>query len=252
MAHSAENRDDSLDRSNEGLRREMTAEIEKLRSRAENGDEAAQLGMARLFYNMPEGVHPKTGTRLLKWNDFNAAAHWYRKAAKQGSVEAKYKVGVMYSKGEGLIHGPNFDLASNELKSVIKRVEELILLEEKPSRRDYLGGIINSSGFRLGELYRTGGEAFPADMQSAAKWYEKGAEYGNAASQMQLGLAYLEGSGVPQDFVLAHMWFNLAAAQSQDGAREAREKLTTILTPDQVAEAQRMAREYTRAMKRPN
>jgi len=54
---------------------------------------------------------------------------------------------------------------------------------------------------------------------------------------------------VLQDFVLAHMWLNLAAsnapnAQVQDTAVTARDFCATLMTPGQIAEAQLMAREW--------
>ena len=61
---------------------------------------------------------------------------------------------------------------------------------------------------------------------------------------MFLGHMYNEGSGVPQDYVSAHMWFNLAAARGNEKARDDRNNLAKRMTPDQIAKAQRMAREF--------
>ena len=41
------------------------------------------------------------------------------------------------------------------------------------------------------------------------------------------------------------MWFNLAAAQEYEDAAEHRDKVAESMTPDQVAEAQRLTREWT-------
>src|SRR5208337_2841275 len=38
------------------------------------------------------------------------------------------------------------------------------------------------------------------------------ADQGNALAQLGLGVMYANGHGVPQDYVRAHMWFNIAAA----------------------------------------
>ena len=38
---------------------------------------------------------------------------------------------------------------------------------------------------------------------------------GNASAQFNLGLMYDQWRGVPQDYVRAHMWFNLSAAQGK-------------------------------------
>ena len=60
---------------------------------------------------------------------------------------------------------------------------------------------------------------------------------------------YRVGDVVPQNNILAHMWLNLAAARTPDHAlRDAaikfREQAEAKMTPAQVAEAQRMAREW--------
>ena len=62
--------------------------------------------------------------------------------------------------------------------------------------------------------------------------------------QHNLGVMYAQGNGVPQDFVLAHMWTNLAAAQGHEGAKSGRDVLAKRMTSEQIAEAQRLAREW--------
>ena len=67
--------------------------------------------------------------------------------------------------------------------------------------------------------------------------------------QNVLGAVYAIGRGVPQDFIQAHMWFNLAASrfppgEARDKAAKARDVLATLMTPAQIAEAQRLAREW--------
>ena len=49
---------------------------------------------------------------------------------------------------------------------------------------------------------------------------------------------------MPQDDAEAQMWFILAAAQGQKNAQKNREIMAKRMTPDQIAEAQRMAREW--------
>ncbi len=65
-----------------------------------------------------------------------------------------------------------------------------------------------------------------------------------AVAQFSLGVMYSKGQGVPQDYVQAHMWDTLAAAQDIEDAREGRDKLAEHMTPAQIAEAQRLAREW--------
>ena len=70
------------------------------------------------------------------------------------------------------------------------------------------------------------------------------AEQGNALAQFNLGVNYTSGEGVPQDDVLAHKWFNLAAAQGDASAKKNRAIVTDRMTREQIAEAQRLAREW--------
>jgi hypothetical protein len=83
-----------------------------------------------------------------------------------------------------------------------------------------------------------------ADSAKALKLLRPLAERGYEGAENSLGLAYASGAGVPQDYVLAHMWFNLAGAQGNEDAIRNRDNIAKAMTPDQIAEAQRLAREW--------
>lgn len=91
------------------------------------------------------------------------------------------------------------------------------------------------------------GHGVPRDNTEAVKWWRQAAEQGSALAQDNLGLHYAEGVGVPQDFVEAHMWLDLAAAQGHEFAIAGRDAVADRMTPAQIAEAQRMAREWLEA-----
>jgi TPR repeat protein len=55
---------------------------------------------------------------------------------------------------------------------------------------------------------------------------------------------YFAGRGVPQDYVMAHMWLNLAVANGNDVAAGARDTVSAKMTAAQIAEAQKLAREW--------
>ncbi len=60
---------------------------------------------------------------------------------------------------------------------------------------------------------------------------------------------YDAGRGVPQDYAQAHMWYNLAASrlppgEDRDRAVKNRDILVTEMTPAQITEAQKLAREW--------
>ena len=64
------------------------------------------------------------------------------------------------------------------------------------------------------------------------------------SAQCNLGVMYYNGEGVPQDYVQAHMWFNLAASKGDENGRKNRDIVAKKMTPTQIAEAQRLAREW--------
>jgi len=102
--------------------------------------------------------------------------------------------------------------------------------------------------FNLGIMYDNG-QGFPRDDAEAVKWWRKAAEQGNASAQFNLGFMYYDGLGVPQDYVQAHMWFNLAASRHPPGERrdkavKNRDIVAEMMTPAQISEAQKLAREW--------
>jgi uncharacterized protein len=54
---------------------------------------------------------------------------------------------------------------------------------------------------------------------------------------------YAEGRGVPQNYVLAYMWLNLAAALGNRNAERNRDIAAGHMTPAQIAEAERLVQE---------
>ncbi len=95
----------------------------------------------------------------------------------------------------------------------------------------------------LGFMYAKG-QGVPQDYAEAMRWHRKAADQGDTDAQTYLGAMYQKGQGVKQDYVQAHMWYNLAAGQGNKIARENRDTLVEKMTPAQIAEAQRLAREW--------
>jgi len=74
--------------------------------------------------------------------------------------------------------------------------------------------------------------------------YETDAKKGRPEAFYNLGLAYSTGQGVGVDLVAAHKWFNLAALRGVEEAKSWRAQLAREMGPSQIAEAQRLAREW--------
>ena len=78
------------------------------------------------------------------------------------------------------------------------------------------------------------------------KLFRLAAEQGNAAAQLNLGGMYYDGWDVPQDYVIAYAWFNLAAAQGNERAAKNKDMVQESMTPAQVAEGQKLSRELSK------
>jgi TPR repeat protein len=88
------------------------------------------------------------------------------------------------------------------------------------------------------------------DYTTAARIIRPLAESGDATAQYNLGVFYDNGLGVPQDKINAYMWLSLAAAQGREGAAAIRDLMARRMTPAQIAEAQKLAREWKPAPKK--
>lgn len=67
------------------------------------------------------------------------------------------------------------------------------------------------------------------------------ANAGDPLAQYNLGLMYANGTGVTQDYVQAHKWYNLSAASGDAEPKTNRDELAAKMTSAQIAEAQRLA-----------
>ena len=97
--------------------------------------------------------------------------------------------------------------------------------------------------YNLGVMYGNGW-GVPQDYEEAMRWYLKAADQGYAAAQYDLGIIYDNGLGVTQDYVQAHTWYNIAAARGLKIGRKSRDLLAKTMSPEQIAEAQKLAREW--------
>jgi hypothetical protein len=101
------------------------------------------------------------------------------------------------------------------------------------------------------EVWCAGASA--AGLYRKSKWISRAADQGFVVAQFALGEMYALGQGVPEDAVLAHKWFNLSGAQAAritgankltHRAAEMRDALARTMSPAQIEEAQKLAREW--------
>jgi hypothetical protein len=116
---------------------------------AEGGDAVAQLRVGLMLRDR-QGV---------RWRDFEAAASWFRRAARQGSVEARYALGRLHY--EGFL--------------VPRDSAEMRLMLEVAARHDHAAAQLT-----LGVIFEYGFDDIAADLTQALKWYELAARHGVA------------------------------------------------------------------------
>ena len=167
------------------------------------------------------GLWYDTGDYSLTEDD-EEAVRWYRRAAEQGYARGQSALGFMYAHGEGV---PEDD---------IEAVRWYRFAAEQ--------GWVNAQ-YNLGLMYADG-EGVPEDDEEAVRWYRLAADQGYASAQTNLGLMYANGEGVPEDLVLAYMWYNLSAGQGNSYARWYKIIVEQRMTREQIAEAQRLSREW--------
>ncbi len=220
-------------------------EFDAQKKLADNGDMVAQFNLGVSYYN-GDGV----ATNLVE------ALKWYHKAADQGYATAQRLVGVFYYNGWGDVAVDYTEAA----KWYRKAADQNEITAE----------------WCLGGCYANG-QGVPLDYEEAAKWYRKAADQGDVTAQSQLGYFYLfvsknseeavkwysraanqnsayaqdvlagcyrDGQGTATNVVEAYKWYNLASAQGYTSATTERDTLAALMTPDQIAEGQRLSSEF--------
>jgi TPR repeat protein len=117
--------------------------------------------------------------------DTSAARTWYLRAAKRGSRTAQFTLGDFYENNA-----------------------EIMISDASNSDAD--------AQVILGNMYSQG-QGVELDYTEAGRWWLKAADQGNAAAQFNLGLQYVKGVGVAQDYA---RWFRKAASQGYEAAQD--------------------------------
>jgi TPR repeat protein len=97
--------------------------------------------------------------------------------------------------------------------------------------------------YNLGLAYANA-QGVAKNVADAAKWYRLAADQGHGPAQVNLGLLYQNGYGLPQDHVRAYMWFNLAASKGYKLGVKNRDEIAKRMTAAQIAEAQKLTRNW--------
>ncbi len=173
----------------------------------------------------PKTTYDKATNAYIR-GDYSTAYRLFSELAEQGDPTAQYNLGVIYNTGRGVPQD-----RKEALKWYRKAAEQ-----GHPGAQNLLGYMYDN-GQGVLQIYK-----------EAVKWYRKAAEQGNPYGQANLAFSYFCGQGVPQDLVLAYMWVNLGSSnltwEKHKAIVEIRDILAAQMTPAQIEEAQRLAREW--------
>ena len=245
-------------------RRDLTAAALWSTKAADAGDAAAQSNLAYLYAN---------GAGVAR--DDAKAAEFYRKAAQQGLVRAQVALALFHETGRGVARDEaeaaklyrEAAVAGNEAAQA--RLGRCMLrhdgaITDRADAAQWIhrvalsGTRMRSRGSSARRMADRGGagtarrslcrrQRRDGGRRARARPFTAAAEKGDAFAQLQLGLRYARGDGVAQSYVQAHKWVNLAAAAGDAEAAKSRDVFAKLMTADEVAEAQRLAREWSAA-----
>lgn len=205
------------------------AELEELLSRARSGDAEAQYWVGIMY---GEGLVPKDLEQAKQWFLKSAeqgfapaqrtfAERWMLRASEQRDSEAQFWLGVAYEQNW---------FGTTDVKEAVKWY-----------RKAADGGNPDAQ-VELGEKYEDG-EGVEQNYKLAAEWFRRAAVHvpdlgGAGQGRNRLGLLYMEGLGVPLDYVQAYFWFSL------NGPEGNTTQAKTHLSPAQIRGADRLVKEW--------
>jgi TPR repeat protein len=202
------------------------------------------------------GVCYRNGAGVAK--DYAEAVNWFRKAAEQDNAPAQNNLGVSYRNGEGVAtdcveavkwfrKGADQRNANAEFnlgacfetgQGVNRSNEEAVKWYRKAAEQNFA-----SAQYNLAYCYYMG-FGIARDYMEAVRWYRKAADQNDVSAQYNLGFCYYRGHGVVKDYVESYKWGLLSAAQDDAQSRKLVTVLERLMTPDQIAEGQKLARDF--------
>jgi localization factor PodJL len=150
------------------------------------------------------------------------AAKWLERAAEAGAPVAQYRLGTMYEHGRGVP------------ADAAKAVHWYEIAAQAGNRK---------AMHNLAVAYASG-QGTAKNLPEAARWFSKAASLGLADSEFNLAVLYERGLGVPQSLIDAYKWYAIAAAAGDAESKNRIDALSTQLSNDDRAAAQRAAESF--------
>jgi len=177
---------------------------------------------ALVFVASAAGGMFKDAVQAYGTGDYTTALRLFRPLADQGNVASQFNLGIMFSQGQG----------------TPKDAAEAAKWYRLAADQGYANAQI-----KLGVIYMTG-LGVSRNYAEAMKWYRLAADQGDGTAQFNLALMYQTGQAVPKNDVLAYMWATLAMKHGNQSAVAYQKMITRTMTPEQIAEAEKLAGEW--------
>jgi TPR repeat protein len=211
--------------------------------------QAAELGHPDALVALAECYHQGKG---VAQNDLEAFTY-YKKAALFGHPEGIFQVSYRYLLGQGVPQDTEQAIKwLNQAKQIAelakKAPQQNLSQRNQPAlQQPELTQLIDKTPVTAEEKYKKGLELSEendnANFKEAIKWFSQSAQSGNKHAQYKLGMFYLTGKGLPQNYVYSYSWLNLSSAQGVPDANQAKIYLESKMTSAQLKEAQRLSEE---------
>lgn len=196
--------------------------------------------------------------------DVESAEHMFKKAAELGDASGLVSLGKRYWLGNDVPENATeavrlYKIAAGyghadgqRLLGDMYRWGEGVTKNDKEALRLYRLAAESGDVYAQTTLadMHLNGQGVPKNGDEAVRWYTRAADQGGVGAiqaQYTLAVMYSNGDGVPKDYVQAYKWYNILGAMpysSATGYQDNRERLARKMTPDQIAEAQRLSSDW--------
>ena len=97
--------------------------------------------------------------------------------------------------------------------------------------------------YYLGMMYMKG-QGVEQDYKNASNWFRKASEKSIPQAQYKLGDLYFKGRGVPKDYEFAYVWFSVGASHKHQLSMNAVNKAKAKLSDEELKEADKLIATY--------
>ena len=242
--------------------------ITRLRDKSEKGDAEAQYNLAIIYFTGVLGIKQdcskgvilitKAAENFANSNkkkkevieedliaDLNSSeasysckqeiVKWLEKQSEQGNSFVQFLLAKQYLDGNTFY---------NTKSIIVQDYKKALNLFQKLAKQNNI-----EAQYTLGQMYYDG-NGVTKDYIEAVKWWEISADKGESLSQDALAEAYYNGKGVEKNYILAYKWFNIFKANNSESLNKTLningylEALEKQMTPEEIAEAQKLSREW--------